>query len=114
MLESLLENEEIDIETLESENDEFLQKVFEKTRDKDVLNLIIETYLNEYQFVKAKRFIENLPDMYRDELKPSLNLRVAFNSFSLSSKTINENLKSLLREYSEKNVILDEDKNRYL
>jgi hypothetical protein len=58
MLEGLLLNDEIDVDTLESENDEFLQKVFEKTKDVDVMNLIVETYLNEYQFVKAKKFIE--------------------------------------------------------
>jgi hypothetical protein len=91
-----------------------LQKVFEKTKDTDVMNLIVENYLNEYQFVKAKRFIENLPEIYRDELKPSLNLRVAFNSFALSSKTINENLTSILQDYSSRNKILAEDKNRYL
>lgn len=114
MLESLLGNEEIDINTLESENDEFLQKVFEKTRDMEVMNLIVETYLNEYQFVKAKRFIENLPEMYRNELKPSLNLRVGFNSFALTSKSIIENLTSLVQNYVSKNQISDEDKNRYM
>jgi len=114
LLENLLEDEEINIDTLESENDEFLQKVFEKTKDRDVMNLIVETYLNEYQFVKAKRFIENLPDVYRDELKPSLDLRVAFNSFALSSKTISDNLNSLLQKYISKNEISTEDKNRYL
>ena len=114
MLESLLENEEIDINTLESENDEFLQKVFEKTKDKDVMNLIVETYLNEYQFVKAKKFVESLSDIYFNELNPLLNLRVAFNSFPLSSKTINENLSSIVQDYASKNKISDEDKNRYL
>lgn len=114
MIESLLMNDEIDINTLESENDEFLQKVFQETRDTDVMNLIVETYLNEYQFIKAKRFIENLPDIYVENLKPSLNLRVVFNSFALSSKTINETLTSLIEGYSAKGKILDEDKNRYL
>ena len=114
MLESLLENEEIDINTLESENDEFLQKVFEQTKDRDVMNLIVETYLNEYQFAKAKKFIEELSDEYRKELKPSLNLRVAFNSFSLSSKTISESLNSILQDYISKNEISTEDQNRYL
>ena len=114
MLDSLLENEEIDINTLESENDEILQKVFEQTKDTEVMNLIVETYLNEYQFVNAKNFIENLPDMYRQDLKPSLNLRVAFNSFALSSKTINENLSAIVQDYSSKNEISDEDKKRYL
>ena len=112
--ESLLENEEIDIDTLESENDEFLQKVFEKTKDKDIMNLLVETYLNEYQFVKAKKFVESLSDIYFNELNPLLNLRVAFNSFPLSSKTINENLSSIVQDYASKNKISDEDKNRYL
>ena len=53
-------------------------------------NIRVETYLNEYQFVKAKKFIENLPESYSNKLKPSLNLRVAFNSFPLSSKTVND------------------------
>ena len=113
LLESLLDNEEIDIDTLESENDEFLQKLFKKTKDKDVMNLIVETYLNEYQFIKAKKFIESLSEEYYNELNPSLNLRVAFNSFSLGSKTITENLKSILRDYSSKGVISNEDVNRY-
>lgn len=114
VLENLLQNEEIDINALESENDEFLQKIFEKTKDINIMNLIVETYLNEYQFVKAKKFIENLPGNYSDKLEPSLNLRVAFNSFPLSSKTNNENLTSLIQNYSSKNEISTEDQNRYL
>jgi len=114
MIENLLKNEEIDINTLESENDEFLQKIFEKTKDIDVMNLIVETYLNEYQFVKAKKFIENLPESYSNKLKPSLNLRVAFNSFPLSSKTNTESLSALIKIYSSKNEIPVEDQNRYL
>ncbi len=114
MLEDLLKNEEIDINTLESENDEFLQEIFAKTKDVNIMNLIVETYLNEYQFVKAKKFIERLPESYSSKLKPSLNLRVAFNSFSLSSKTFGEGLTSLILDYSSKNEISAEDKNRYL
>ena len=114
MMENLLKNEEIDIETLESENDEFLQKVFNQTMDKDVMNLIVENYLNEYQFVKAKKFIDNLPEAYVEDLKPSLHLRVIFNSFSLSSKNVNESLSSVIQDYSSKNKISEEDTNRYL
>ena len=114
MLESLLWNEEIDIDTLESENDEFLQQVFEKTRDTHIMNLIVENYLNEYQFVKAKKFIENLPELYYKDLKPLLNLRVAFNSFALTSKTTNETLTSLIQSYKDKNQISEEDWNWYL
>jgi hypothetical protein len=114
MLENLLKNEEIDISTLESENDEFLQEIFAKTKDVNIMNLIVETYLDEYQFVKAKKFIERLPESYNSKLKPSLNLRVAFNSFPLSSKTFDESLISLISDYSSKNEISAEDKNRYL
>ena len=114
MLENLLENDEIDINTLESENDEFLQKVFEKTWDKDVMNLIIETYLMEYQFVKARKFIESLPEEYRNQVKPSLNLRVSFNSFALTSKTVSESLESLVQNYVSKWEITEENKNRYM
>ena len=114
VLESLLMNDDIDVNTLESENDEFLQKVFQETKDTDVMNLIVETYLNEYQFVKAKKFIEELPQIYLDNLRPSLNLRVVFNSFSLSSKTTNETLTSLIQNYLLKNQISTEDWNWYL
>ena len=113
-IEWLLENEEINLDVLESENDEFLQKVFDTTRDVSVMNLIVENYLNEYQFVKAKKFIENLPEIYRDELKPLLNLRVSFNSFALTSKTISQSLASLVQNYISTNEISNEDKNRYL
>ena len=112
MLSGLLEDDEIDISMLESENDEFLQKVFEKTLDVDVMNLIVENYLSEYQFLKAKKFIEGLPERYFSELNPLLNLRVAFNSFALTSKTVDENLLSLVNNYSSK--ISSEDKNRYI
>jgi hypothetical protein len=114
LLENLFMNEDIDVNTLESNNDEFLQKVFQETKDIDVMNLIVETYLNEYQFVKAKKFIEELPQIYLDGLNPSLNLRVVFNSFSLSSKTTDETLSSLIQTYASKNQISEEDKNWYL
>jgi hypothetical protein len=104
-----LENEEIDVNTLESENDEFLQRIFQETKDIEVMNLIVETYLDEYQFVKAKRFIESLSQTYLTNLKPSLNLRVVFNSFSLSSKTISETLTMTIQNYLSKNQISTED-----
>jgi hypothetical protein len=74
--------------------------------------LIVENYLSEYQFLKAKKFIEGLPERYFSELNPLLNLRVAFNSFALTSKTVDENLLSLVNNYSSK--ISSEDKNRYI
>ena len=58
ILEKLLTDDNVDIDALDSKNDKFLQKIFEKTHDVQVMNLVVETYLNEYQFVKAKKFIE--------------------------------------------------------
>ena len=114
LYEDLITDEEIDINSLESENDEFLKKVFEKTKDVEVMNLIIETYLNEYQFIKAKRFIESLPQEYVDQIDPLLNLRVSFNSFSLTSKTVNPTLTSLVKNYQSNNKISQEDALWYL
>lgn len=113
-LEKLLENEEIDVKSLESENDEFLQRVFYQTKDVDVMNAIVENYLNEYQFQKAKNFIENLSETYRNQVKGYLDLRVTFNSFALTSTTAINNLKSLVQKYYSRKEISEEDKNRYL
>ena len=114
VLNNLLENEKFDVETLESENDQFLQKVFQETRDPSVLNLILETYISEYQFTKAKKYIENLPEMYREQINPLLNLRIYFNSFSLSSQTAGDSLKNLVQNYQVGNKISNEDVIRYL
>ena len=109
ILGSLLAKEDIDVKTLESENDEFLQRVFQDTRDPDVLNTILKTYISEYQFSKAKKYIENLPEMYREQIEPWLNLMISFNSFSLSSKTIKDQLTSLVKWYSDLWKISQED-----
>lgn len=114
MIDTLLVDEDIDINSLESENDEFLQKIFLETKDTDVMNVIVENYLNEYQFIKAKKFLENLPDMYKKDLKPSLNLRLMFNSFALSSKTTNDTLTNLIQEYQANNQIIEEERLWYL
>jgi len=114
ILEEMLQDEEIDIDSLESENDEFLQKVFEKTQDPKIMNLIVENYLNEYQFTKAKKFIEELPDSSYLQLDPDLHLRVVFNSFPLTSQTTISTLRELVKNYQSKNQISDEDASRYL
>lgn len=113
VLGNLLAKEDIDIKTLESENDEFLQRVFQDTRDPDVLNTILKTYISEYQFSKAKKYIENLPEMYREQIEPWLNLMISFNSFSLSSKTIKDQLTSLVKWYSDSWKISQEDASWY-
>ena len=114
VIEDLISSDEIDFNTLESENDEFLQEIFRKTKNTDIMNLIVETYLSEYQFVKAKNFIESISEPYIDDLNPLLNLQVAFNSFALTSNTIDSVLTSLVENYKLKNQISEEDRLRYL
>lgn len=114
ILEEMLKDEEIDTDSLESENDEFLQKVFEKNQDPKIMNLIVENYINEYQFTKAKKFIEELPDSSYLQLEPALHLRVAFNSFPLTSQTTVSTLTELVKNYQSKNQISNEEAYRYL
>lgn len=113
LMEQLFVDDNIDVNSLESENDEFLQKVFEETLDPKVMNLIVETYLDEYQFVKAKKFIESLSGENLSELDPVLNLRVTFNSFQLSSDKAEENLNLVVQSYKSQNKISIEDSLRY-
>lgn len=109
ILSSLLENEEIDINAIESENDEFLQKIFQETWDPKIMNLILETYISEYQFAKAKKFIENLNETFSNQINPLLYLQISFNSFSLSSNTTNETLKSIIQKYQSDWKISEDD-----
>ncbi len=109
ILSSLLENEEIDINAIESENDEFLQKIFQETWDPKIMNLILETYISEYQFAKAKKFIENLNETFSNQIDPLLYLQISFNSFSLSSNTTNETLKSIIQKYQSDWKISEDD-----
>lgn len=114
LLNDLLEDDEIDVNALESKNDEFLNKVFLKTRDPEVMNLVVETYLEEYQFVKAKKFIDSLRTWDLNKLDPELHLMVIFNSFALSSKTTNTSLTSLVEDYRLNNKITEEEKIWYM
>lgn len=110
----IIEGDEIDIKTLESENDEFLQKIFEKNRDPEIMNLIIKNYLDEYQFTKAKKFIESLDELESKNLSPALHLNVIFNSFSLSSQSTILNLTTTIQSYLESKKINKDDASRYL
>ncbi|MDR2416344.1 MAG: hypothetical protein LBD75_07285, partial [Candidatus Peribacteria bacterium] len=107
--ETLLAKEEFNEEYLQNDSLSFLQKVFEKTQDAQVMNAIVQTMINEYQFVAAKQFIEMLTDMQRSQLEPSLHLKVAFNTFSLSSSSAFTALSSLLQHYTEKNLIASDE-----
>ncbi|MDR0650214.1 MAG: hypothetical protein LBG59_02120 [Candidatus Peribacteria bacterium] len=107
--ETLLAKEAFTQEYLQSDNLSFLQKVFEKTQDTQVMNTIVQAMVDEYQFVAARQFIETLSDTQRLQLEPSLHLKVAFNSFSLSSSSAFTTLSSLLQHYTEKKLITSDE-----
>jgi hypothetical protein len=105
-------NEEISSTgAVESDNVAFLQKVFEKNGDPQVMNAIIQMMLNEYQFVSAKQFISSLSPDQLAQLDAHLHLKVAFNSFVLSSSTAVSSLQELVNNYATAKLISDEEAN---
>ena len=105
--------EDVDISTLQSDNINFLKKVFEKNDDPQVMNSIVQAMLDEYQFVNAKKFIDTLSQKQRSQLDPYLHLQVAFNSFSLSSSTVFTSLEKLVDQYVNSAQLSIEDGNWY-
>jgi hypothetical protein len=108
-----LEEEQLSLDQLESDNLTFLQKVFEQHPDPQVMNAILQTMVQQYQFVAAKQFIDTLSDTQRLQLDPSLHLTVAFNSFQLSASSTVNTLSSLVQYYSEKKLITPDETNWY-
>ena len=60
LVESLIFESEESFSHLESTSVAFLQKVFDTTQDPQVMNLIVQSLINEYQFVQARQFIDRL------------------------------------------------------
>jgi tetratricopeptide (TPR) repeat protein len=98
-VENLLLESDLSFSEVSSNNVDFLKKVFATTSDSQVMNLIIQLMVDEYQFLAAKQFIETLSDTQRTQLDPLLHLQVLFNSFSLSSTTTFSSLSNVLQNY---------------
>lgn len=98
-VEEILLESDLSISDLSSNNIWFLKKVFSTNSDPQVMNMIIQLMIDEYQFLGAKQFIEQLSDEQRINLDPLLHLQVLFNSFSLSSTTTFSSLSDILQNY---------------
>jgi tetratricopeptide (TPR) repeat protein len=88
--------ENFDVKDLESTTLDFLQKVFEKNQDPQVMNAILQEMVDSYQFVAAKQFIEKLTPKLLREVEIHLYLTSAFNSFSLASENSFTTLQALV------------------
>jgi len=100
--------EKINFQAIDNENLMYLQHIFAKTQQPAVMNLIVETMLQSYQFIQAKQFIASLDPLLLRELDPHLQLQVAFNSFSLSSNAVSTSLQSLVESLTKEKKLSQE------
>ncbi|MDR0859989.1 MAG: hypothetical protein LBO09_03225 [Candidatus Peribacteria bacterium] len=107
------EEQESDTKTLKSDNVDFLQKVFEKTRDPQIITPTLQAMVEVYQFISAKQFIEKLTPAEIKNIDPVLHLQIAFNSFPLSSSSAFSSLEALVENYKQTNAINLDQANRY-
>ena len=112
VLEQLLLNSAFVKNEWESDNINFLLKVFEKNKDPKILNNILQLYYDEYQFISASQLLHQREnDPIYNQLKPELILSIEFNSFSLADdKAITKLLQVL---YKVKDRISEETMRRY-
>jgi hypothetical protein len=95
LVEQILSDDNFDAKDMEGTTLSFLQKVFEQTRDSQVMNAILQELLDSYQFLAARQFIENLPPYLVRDVDVHLLLQSHFNSFSLASDHRSQLLGSL-------------------
>ncbi|MDR2541804.1 MAG: hypothetical protein LBD11_08995 [Candidatus Peribacteria bacterium] len=107
------EEQESDTKTLKSDNVEFLQNVFEKTRDPQIITPTLQAMVDVYQFILAKQFIEKLTPEELKNVDPVLHLQISFNSFPLSSTSAFSSLETLVESYKQTNKINADQANRY-
>ncbi len=105
LLEQLIIDDSFSIDSLDHTTIQLLEKVFEKTKDPQVMNAIVKDLIDKYQFVNARSFIVWLSSQEWSQLDPLLHLQVMFNSFPLSSNQIVSSLQSLLLHYEQNNQI---------
>ena len=105
LLEQLITDDSFSIDSLEHTTIQLLEKVFEKTKDPQVMNAIVKDLIDKYQFVNARSFIAWLSLQDLSQLDPLLHVQVMFNSFPLSSNQIIPSLQSLLVNYEQKNLV---------
>ena len=111
--EPILPTDTFDTQDIQGATLTFLQKVFEKTQDTQVMNAILQELIDSYQFLAAKQFVENLTPRLLREVEVHLFLQSVFNSFSLASTTRSQTLQAALDEQYQTAKLTKEEYERY-
>ena len=85
VLQQILLNSSDHIDTSDNDDIAFLHKAYSHTKDTQSMNNIVQLYIDQYQFVAAKNFINSLKDdPISKQLSWELKLLIEFNTFSLA------------------------------
>ena len=81
-----------------------LEQIYSQQRTQEVTQLLLDAYMLDNQFDKAKAFYNSLPDAIKSYLSNWLLFEIWINSFSQTTDTEYNSLKILLWEYQKKKV----------
>lgn len=81
-----------------------LEQIYSQQRTQEVTQLLLDAYMLDNQFDKAKAFYNSLPDAIKSYLSNWLLFEIWINSFSQTTETEYNSLKILLWEYQKKKV----------
>ena len=82
-----------------------LEQLTQQSRNPKNLNLLIDAYLLDTQFYKARKFYYSLPQTLQKTIPAIKEFQILLNSFSQGSETEYSHLKKLLRDLSQKGDI---------
>lgn len=84
-----------------------LEQIYSQQRTQEVIQLLLDAYILDNQYDKAKAFYNSLPDPIRGYLSSGLLFEIWINSFSQTTETEYNGLKRLLNEYHQKWIFWD-------
>ena len=82
-----------------------LEQLTQQSRNPKNLNLLIDAYLLDTQFYKARKFYYSLPQTLQKTIPAIKEFQILLNSFSQGSETEYSHLKNLLSDLSQKGEI---------
>ena len=82
-----------------------LEQLTQQSRNPKNLNLLIDAYLLDTQFYKARKFYYSLPETLQKTIPAIKEFQILLNSFSQGSETEYSHLKNLLIDLSQKGDI---------
>ena len=81
-----------------------LEQIYSQQRTQEITQLLLDAYMLDNQYEKAKAFYNSLPDAIKSYLSNWLLFEIWINSFSQTTDTEYNSLKLLLGEYKKKKV----------